>query len=199
MMIENNIKNIKIWDRLIRSFHWLMLLCFVGAYITSQAGMQQTHILIGYLIALLLIVRIVWGFIGSKHARFADFIASPSRVWAYLKDSFKNKPEHYLGHNPAGGWMVLVLMGSLLVMAVSGIILVAVIEFEGPFLNLLSGMSDQWAYRYEELHEEVLNILWVLIAVHLIGVAVASIQHKENLSWAMICGYKTVKKQEGNQ
>ncbi len=196
-MAENSIRKIEVWDGLVRGFHWLMLLCFAVAYITSQAGMQQTHILIGYLICVLLIVRIVWGVIGSKHARFSDFVASPSRVWTYLQATFKNNPPHYHGHNPAGGWMVLALMGALLLMSVSGVILVSVIEFEGPFLNLFSGMNDQWAYRYEGLHEVALEILWLLIAGHLIGVVVASIQHKENLVQAMISGYKTINKHEG--
>ena len=192
-MSESNIKQVKVWDGLVRGFHWLMLLSFVGAYVTSQSGMQQTHILIGYFIFLLLIVRIVWGFIGSKHARFSDFVALPSHVWAYLQASFRNKPPHYLGHNPAGGWMVLALIGALLLISVSGVILTSVIEFEGPLLNLLSGMSDQWAYRYEELHEVALDILWLLIAGHLVGVVVASIQHKENLPRAMVSGYKIIK------
>ncbi len=196
-MAENSTKQIKVWDGLVRSFHWLMLLCFAGAYITSQAGMQQTHILIGYFMCLLLTVRIAWGFIGTRHARFSDFVAWPSQVWTYLQASFKNNPPHYLGHNPAGGWMVLALMGALLLMSVSGVILVSVIEFEGPLLNLLSGMSDQWAYRYEELHEVALDILWLLIAGHLVGVVVASIQHKENLAHAMVSGYKTINKHEG--
>ncbi len=197
MVAENSIKQIKVWDRVVRYFHWLMLLSFVAAYITSQSGMQQTHILIGYFICLLLIVRIVWGFIGSKHARFSDFVASPLSVWAYLQASFRNNPPHYSGHNPAGGWMVLVLMAALLLMSVSGVILVSVIEFEGPLLNLLSGMGDQWAYRYEELHEVALEILWLLIAGHLVGVAVASVQHKENLVRAMVSGYKMINKHEG--
>ncbi len=192
-------EQVKVWDILVRSFHWLLLICFIAAYITSQAGMQQTHIFIGYFICLLLIIRITWGFIGSKHARFADFVALPSNVWNYLKASFKNNPPHYLGHNPAGGWMVIALITALLVMSASGVILVAVIEFEGPLLNILSGMSDRWAYLYEELHRQVLDILWILIAGHLIGVAVASFQHRENLLLAMIHGYKTINRYEGNQ
>ncbi|MCF6218660.1 MAG: cytochrome b/b6 domain-containing protein [Gammaproteobacteria bacterium] len=198
-MAEHSTTQIKVWDGLVRGFHWLVLLSFVAAYLTSQFGMQQTHILIGYLIALLLVVRIAWGFVGSQHARFADFIATPTEVWRYLKASFRNDPPHYLGHNPAGGWMVLVLMGALLLMAISGVILVAVIEFEGPLLSLLSGMSDQWAYRFSALHEWVLDLLWLLIVGHLLGVVVASIQHKENLPHAMVTGYKTINKGEGKQ
>ncbi len=198
-MTEHTTTQVKVWDGLVRGFHWLMLLAFVAAYLTSQFGMQQTHILIGYLITLLLIVRITWGFVGSQHARFSDFIATPAAVWRYLKASFRNDPPHYLGHNPAGGWMVLVLMGALLLMAISGVILVAVIEFEGPLLGLLSGMSDQWAYRFSELHEWVLDLLWLLIAGHLLGVVVASIQHKENLPHAMVTGYKTINKDKGKQ
>jgi cytochrome b len=181
---------IKVWDGVVRTFHWSLVATFAGLYVTAHSGMQNTHIWLGYFLLFLLAIRIVWGFTGSRHARFSDFSYHPRRVLAYLKSIAQGRAQHYLGHNPAGAMMVFTLLVILLSLAFSGLVLQATIEFEGPLLELLHGMSDQTVYLFEELHSFMSNAMLALIGLHLLGVISATIQHHENLVRAMITGYK---------
>ncbi len=182
---------VKVWDGVVRSFHWLLLCSFALAWWTSQSGMQQSHEWIGYFLALLLATRLFWGVMGPRYARFGSFIYSPAVTLSYLKSILVGHPDRYLGHNPAGGWMVVAILCALLVTVVSGFIVEAVIEFEGPLVTVLQGLSDQDAYLFLDLHELMLNIFWVLISLHVVGVVLASVQHRENLVRAMVTGFKS--------
>ncbi len=185
---------VKVWDGVVRSFHWLLLLSFVLAWWTSQSGMQQTHEWVGYFLSLLLFVRLLWGVIGSNYARFSSFIFSPAVTLGYVKAIFSGHPGRYLGHNPAGGWMVLAILVALSITIVSGFVVEAVIEFEGPLLGVLPALSDHSAYLLLDLHEFMLNVFWVLISFHVAGVVLASVQHRENLVRAMVTGFKAGRK-----
>ena len=181
---------IKVWDPLIRSFHWLLLLSFVAAYVAIKTGMQELHMICGYLLCALLIIRMVWGLVGSTYARFASFVYHPLTVMDYLQSIFRGNPQRHLGHNPAGGMMVMVLLMLLLTVALSGLVILAAIEYEGPLLGLTAGLSDAWAYRFENFHRLAVDIVWVMVAMHIIGVVLASVQHRENLVLSMFNGYK---------
>lgn len=183
-------QRIKVWDPLVRVFHWSLALGFVTAFVTEDDYLGL-HVMVGYFILALLLVRIVWGLVGSRHARFADFVKRPSEVRAYLNDVLRFRPRHYLGHNPAGGVMVLALMASLLLTGILGLLVYGTQEFSGPFAGLAFQVSDATAHRLEEAHEWVANGTLVLIGLHLLGVLLASLQHRENLVRSMITGYKT--------
>lgn len=122
MNTSNTDKEVKVWDPLIRIFHWTLVIGFTVAYLTGDE-LTTIHIWSGYLIAGLLLVRLLWGFIGTKHARFRDFIYPPREVAAYLKSLVSGKSRRYLGHNPAGGVMVLLLLTSLVLTTGSGLMM----------------------------------------------------------------------------
>lgn len=173
-----------------RAFHWTLVAVFVASYWTSQSGMQNTHMALGYLLVGLLIARLAWGFVGSPHARFRDFVYSPRQVLAYIGSIASGHPDRYMGHNPAGGAMVVALLAALVLTAVAGFIVMMVIEFEHPLPGLMLHLTDAQAHFWLELHETTVNVLLVMIALHLAGVLLASIQHRENLVRAMITGIK---------
>ena len=182
--------HIKVWDPLVRSFHWLLLLSFIVAYGSIKAGMQELHMICGYLLCGLLAMRIVWGVIGGTYARFASFIYRPRTVMVYLRSILRGNPQRHLGHNPAGGMMVISLLLLLLAVALSGLVILAAIEYEGPLLGLTGGLSDAWAYRFVDFHRLAVDVVWVMVLMHIVGVVLASVQHRENLVLSMFNGYK---------
>ncbi len=206
-------QQIPVWDILIRLFHWSLALSFFIAYISGEDE-SLIHIYSGYFIIGLLLFRIVWGFIGTQHARFSDFIYSPKQVTGYLKSLLSGQPQHYIGHNPAGSWMVFALLISLSLTSITGLKLYAVEEGLGPLayqtapvsLELISKAhadddDDEHEYEsgkhedeaeefWEELHEAFSNLTVFLVFLHIAGVVVASLVHGENLVKAMINGRK---------
>jgi cytochrome b len=128
--------------------------------------------------------------VGSRHARFASFRATPRAGLRYLAEVLRGQPRRYLGHNPAGALMVFALLADLAILLLSGILLQATLEFEGPLVDLLRGLDDAAVHRLLSLHRLAVNGLYVLAPLHLLGVALASFQHRENLVRAMVTGYK---------
>lgn len=166
---------VEVWDPLVRSFHWSLVVAFVIAWATGDE-LQQLHEAAGYVIVGLLGIRILWGFVGSSHARFADFVYRPSTVINYLLDTVRRRAKRYLGHNPAGGAMIAALLITLVATCATGIAMTT---------DAFWGIA--WV---EEAHELAANLTTVLVGLHLAGVFVASFEHKENLMRAMITGRK---------
>ena len=185
---------IKVWDPLVRFFHWSLVSAFFIAYLTED-DLLTVHSWAGYLILTLLIIRFVWGFIGTRYARFSDFVYSPKYITQFLKDTIHLRAKRYLGHNPAGGAMVILLIVSLLITTTSGILLLGAEEQVGPLAHWFTTQSASlWGDVLEELHEFFANFTLLLVFVHVIGVLVESIIHKENLVSAMLTGFKPEKK-----
>lgn len=178
---------VKVWEPLIRVFHWSLVLCFVTAYV-SEDEILFLHVWAGYILLGLLVFRVIWGFIGSRHARFSEFIYRPATVLGYLKDIATSRAKRYIGHNPAGGAMVLLLLLSLLATALSGLAVYGAQEFAGPLAAWLGGVEHSEVL--EDLHEFCANLTLMLVILHVLGVIVASRQHKENLVAAMFTGNK---------
>jgi len=203
----NNDNTIKVWDILIRIFHWSLVASFFIAYFTAEEE-NFWHIYSGYTVLGLILFRIIWGFIGSKYARFSSFLYSPAEVIQYLKELMEKKPTHYVGHNPAGAYMIFALLLSLFVVTLSGLKVYAVEEGLGPFAEMTSEFSiidnvyadederdDEYEKEneeefWEEIHEASTNFTLFLIFLHITGVIVASRLHHENLIKAMITGKK---------
>lgn len=182
-------RQVKVWDPLVRVFHWTLVAAFFVAYLTED-DLLDLHVYAGYLIGGLLAFRLVWGLVGSRHARFSDFVKRPSEVWAYLKSLMGLHPRRYLGHNPAGGAMVVALLFSLLITTLSGVALYGAGESAGPMAASMAGMSDFWADVLEEVHEFFANFTVALVVFHVLGVLLASLQHRENLVKSMVNGFK---------
>ncbi len=167
---------ILVWDLPLRLFHWLLAASFAGAFLTAESErVRDLHVALGYTFAGLLAFRLVWGFVGSRHARFRSFAFGPRAVFTYLKSLPTPRPLHYVGHNPAGSWAIFATVALGIVTAVSG-------------WADYADAGGRWA---ESLHEGTANALLALVIVHVAGVAVSSFVHRENLVAAMLTGYKT--------
>ncbi len=175
-----------VWDLPVRIFHWLLVVAFVVAYL-SEDDFLTVHVWAGYLIAGLLAFRLVWGFTGNSYARFANFICPLGKSKAYFMQVIDLKAKRYLGHNPAGAVMIVLLLISLLLTVISGLAVYAADQGAGPLAGIVSSAyEDLW----EEMHEFFANFTVLLIVVHVLGVLLESFIHGENLVRSMWHGYK---------
>lgn len=193
---------VTVWDLLVRLFHWTLVVAFCAAYFTQGElfeGLQDrmdgkwlqiVHVWAGYTIAGLLLFRLIWGFVGPRHARFGDFVHRPRVVLAYAKNVLMLRAPRYLGHNPAGGAMIVVLLLSLTVTVAAGLALYGADKGLGPLAGLLADASDSSIHTLQETHELFANFTLLLVAGHLVGVVWESLLHRENLARAMITGRK---------
>ena len=179
-------KLIKVWDLPIRIFHWLLVAGFFVAYLTEEE-LLTVHVWAGYLVLGLLIFRLLWGFVGNDYARFASFLCSPAKSFAYVKDASALKSKRYLGHNPAGAAMIVLLIISLLLTVLSGLVVYAADQNLGPLAGMVGSSNEKL---WEEAHEIMANFTLLLVIVHVAGVAFESLVHGENLVNAMWNGYK---------
>jgi cytochrome b len=180
---------VRVWDPLVRLFHWSLAGSFTIAFVTED-DLLALHVWAGYLISGLILIRVLWGFVGPRHARWSDFVKEPAEIVAYLKAAVRSRAARYLGHNPAGGAMVVALMLSLTVTSLTGLAVYGAQELSGPMAPLLSGLSEGWAHALEDIHEVLANLTLLLVLLHVAGVAFASLEHRENLVRAMITGLK---------
>lgn len=187
--MQNNPALIKVWDPLVRVFHWTLVFAFFIAYITEE-DFLSLHIYAGYTVLGLILLRIVWGVIGTKHARFRDFIYSPKNIKIFLKETLLLRAKRYLGHNPAGGAMIILLLISLLITTFSGIIVLGAEEQAGPLASWFTQSHSVWGDIFEEIHEFFANFTLFLVFIHVAGVIIESLIHKENLVKSMIDGMK---------
>lgn len=165
---------ILVWDIPTRIFHWILVLCFVVAYLTSESERWQLwHVTAGYIFGALLLFRLFWGVVGSRYARFSQFVRGPRQVLAYLRSLLTRSPEHFTGHNPAGALAIVGILGLGL-------------------LTVLTGWAsfNDYGDWIGELHEGIVNVLLLIIGIHIGGVLISSVLHRENLVRAMINGHK---------
>lgn len=168
-------KKILVWDWPTRIGHWLMAASFLVAYLTGESEeWRLVHVWAGGTLAGVVAFRLVWGLIGTRHARFASFLGSPIAGVKYVFSLLGGKPEHHTGHNPAGAWAIVLLLGLGLAAAATG-------------WPLYQDIGGEWL---EETHEVVVNLMLAVVLVHLAGVLVGSLAHKENLPRTMVTGYK---------
>ncbi|MGB0723287.1 MAG: cytochrome b/b6 domain-containing protein [Gammaproteobacteria bacterium] len=177
-----------VWTLPTRVFHWTLAGAFAIAWLTED-DFISLHEAAGYTILGLIAWRLVWGLVGPRHARFSDFVHGPRAVFGYLRDILGGHPRRYLGHNPAGGAMVVVLLVALLLTGLSGMATLAVEDGRGPLAGFawLSGGGMEWL---EEIHEFSANLTLGLVGLHVAGVVLAGRQHGENLVAAMLNGFK---------
>lgn len=169
-------QKILVWDWPVRIGHWLMVGGFVTAWLTGDSEtFRLIHVIAGATVLAVATFRLPWGFIGSRYARFADFLRGPNAVKQYAQSLLRLQPAHHVGHNPAGGWAIVLLLG----------------------FGILSGLSGWALYNevgghiMEDLHEGLASTMLFIVAIHLIGVASGSLLHGENLVRAMLNGHKS--------
>lgn len=168
-------QGILVWDLPVRVFHWLLALSFAGAYVTAESERWRlVHVTLGYTVGGLIVFRLLWGLIGTRHARFASFVRGPAAVLRYLRSLLSGQPEHHVGHNPAGALAIVALLA-----------LGAVLVFTG--WSTYNEVGGDWL---EELHEGVANTMLAVVLVHIAAVLLSSRLHHENLVRAMITGRK---------
>ena len=168
-------RRILVWDVPTRLVHWLLAASFLGALVTADAErLRNLHIAAGYACVALILFRVLWGVIGTRHARFWSFLYRPREIVAYLRSMVAGRPRHYVGHNPVGGVAVLLLLGLGLATGLSG----------WASLNEIGGDA------VEELHEALAIGMLAVVCVHVVGVIASSVLHRENLVWGMVTGVK---------
>ncbi|HEX5931549.1 MAG TPA: cytochrome b/b6 domain-containing protein [Methyloceanibacter sp.] len=177
---------IYVWDPFVRIFHWTLVVAFTVAYLTED-DLLTLHVWAGYLVGALVVARVVWGFVGSPHARFADFLYAPGTTLRYVRDLMLFRAERHLGHSPGGGYMVILLMVFLTATVITGLVVYGGDQQAGP----LAGMfTEDTGEATEEVHEVLANITLALVIAHIAAVVLASFAHRENLIGAMVTGYK---------
>jgi len=219
MFNMENKQFVKVWDIAVRFFHWTLVGCYAIAFISSENS-RKLHVIFGYSALYLVLFRILYGFVGTTYARFSDFLYRPAEIVDYLKGLLIGRPKHYMGHNPAGGFMIVILLLSLLSLTLTGLKAYGV-EGHGPLakheISFISeafadsdkkGEQDNHKRRsrsdkvfqrtekneedefWKEVHETIAYVTLFLVSIHIMGVFVSSLVHRENLIKAMITGRK---------
>lgn len=206
--MSNSPNAVSVWDPLVRIGHWILVIAFGTAYII-EGDFLEIHEWAGYIVAGYVAVRVIWGFVGTEHARFADFLYGPREATTYFFDMARHQAKRYLGHSPAGGIMVVALLAMLAGTTVTGMAELAASYGEGPLVGLIQPQSrsahpqtsqnhgnngttvkNEPESALQEIHELFANATLVLVILHVGGVVMASFAHRENLISAMITGRK---------
>ena len=175
------IRKVLVWDAPVRVFHWLMVLSFAGAYLTAESERWRlVHVTLGYTMAGLVMFRVLWGFVGTRHARFASFVRGPVAVASYLRGLAGGRAEQGAGHNPAGALAIIALLGMTVVVTVAG-------------WATYNDVGGGWL---EELHESAANVMLAIVGVHVAGVLLGSWLHHDNLIGAMVTGRKRARPED---
>jgi cytochrome b len=173
---------ILVWDVPVRVFHWLLVLSFVGAYLTAESERWRlVHVTLGYTMGGLVAFRLIWGVVGSRYARFSNFVRGFSEVKTYTVSLIRQKPEHHVGHNPAGAIAIVLLLMSSVVIVASG-------------WGVYNDMGGKIA---ERLHEYAANFMLLIVSIHVLGVMISSWLHRENLVLSMLTGNKIAAPNQG--
>jgi len=181
------------WDLFVRIFHWSLVVMVTLAYLSGDFAIEALHSWFGYVVMGLITARFIWGFIGSINARFRTFIYSPTETMAYFASMFRNAPKHYVSHNPAGALMVFMLLILLAMITLSGLVYEGWGEYEGPLWQMHVMISDQVGLLAKGIHRQLPEMLLFAVAMHVLGVIIATIQHKENFLRSMWYGHDKLK------
>ncbi len=172
-------KRILVWDLPVRLFHWLLTVGFVGAFLIAQTVSDESalfpvHMLLGGIIAFMVLLRVVWGFAGTRWARFRSFVVRPGEVFKYFTSAFAGVTRRYAGHNPGSSLATIVMFVFLLGLAVTGIM-----------------MGNGAPHLAEEVHEMLAWGMAIVVGVHLLGILWHTIRHRENIAMSMVHGQKS--------
>lgn len=167
---------VRVWDIGVRLFHWSLVASVATTYFIAEQ--RVWHRWFGYGVMALISFRLIWGVIGGKHARFANFVPGPRKFASYAIDMLRGREARYLGHNPAGGAMIVALLVTL-----------AAVGGSGYMMGMDAYFGVEWV---EDTHKALVNLVLALVGLHLLGVGLSSRRHRENLVRSMITGDKDV-------
>jgi cytochrome b len=187
--VPSRLRQVVVWDAPIRLFHWLVVVLVVAAYVTWRLNWMDWHVRIGEALLALVFFRLLWGFFGCETARFRHFMVAPSSAFRHLRHAFRREPDTQVGHNPAGGWMVLLLLALLLVEALSGLYINNDIADEGP---LTQWMPAPVANAITALHSILWDVLLAAVILHVLVIALYAAIKGHNLLRPMLTGRKTL-------
>jgi cytochrome b len=167
---------VRVWDRFVRVFHWSLVACFFTAYFSTVGGPRWLHEVSGYAALALVTARIVWGFVGAGHARFARFVPRPATFVAYAGAMLRGREPRHLGHNPAAAVMILFLLAMVIGIGTTGWMMT----------------TDAWwgNETVEALHGLLVDATLLAVAIHVSAAVYESVKHRENLVWSMVTGTK---------
>ncbi|PXW25731.1 cytochrome b/b6 domain-containing protein [Paraburkholderia caballeronis] len=180
-------RSVRVWDVPTRLFHWLTVVLVIGAYVTQRLNWIDLHVRIGETLLALVLFRLLWGCFGSETARFRSFVASPAAALAHLRRVLRREPDVQVGHNAAGGWMVLLLIALLLVETLSGIYVYNDVADEGPLSEIVPAPV---ANAISSLHALGWDLLLAAVVLHVCAIAVYAIAKGHHLVGPMISGRK---------
>lgn len=206
--------NVRVWDPVVRCFHWSLVAAFFIAYFTED-DLIALHVWAGYAVGGIVLLRILWGFVGTRHARFSDFLFGPFAALRYLRDLVAFRAPRHLGHSPAGGFMIYLLLAGCLLIVATGLMTYGA-RGHGPLSGYVQtftpantpgivsparadevgreegaeGRRNRPGRLYKEVHEALANIVLALVILHVGGVLLASLAHRENLIRSMVTGRK---------
>ncbi len=190
----SGLERIFVWDLPTRLFHWCLVLLVGASWLTGEMGEMEWHMRSGIAILALLLFRLLWGFFGSTTARFSDFLKPPAAALGYARDLAAGQATRYLGHNPLGGWMVVVLLLLLLFQAGTGLFANDDIFTEGPLYHLVTKSTSDWL---TVIHKTLFDALLACVALHVAAAVFYLLAKKENLFLPMIHGWKRLDRAEG--
>jgi cytochrome b len=196
-MATSSTTDIRVWDPFVRAFHWILVAAILVDWVTDKP--LWLHSYLGYLVAVLIVLRVIWGFAGPEHARFASFVRGPRAVADYLAGLVRFSSPRYVGHSPAGGAMIVALLIMIVATTGTGMANLAADRGEGPLASVIAKVERppripgqrRPPLLMKQIHETTANITMVLVLLHILGVVTASVAHRENLVLAMVTGRKS--------
>jgi cytochrome b len=177
----------RVWDLPVRLFHWLLVVLVATSYVTAKFGWMKLHFYSGYSILTLLLFRVIWGFVGSDTARFARFLTSPVSALKHLAHLPAREPDNQIGHNEAGGWMVLIMLALLLFQAGSGLFSTDDVAADGPLSEMIGTEASE---RITTLHDYNFDLILIAIGVHILAILTYAVLKRHDLVRPMITGKK---------
>ncbi|MBL6456453.1 cytochrome b/b6 domain-containing protein [Belnapia sp. T6] len=192
-MRDGSVRDIKVWDGWIRLVHWSIVVLMGVSYLSVEQGWMEVHYLSGYAVLTLVLFRLAWGLVGSETARFARFLKSPLAALHHLREFRKREPDREIGHNAAGGWMVLVLLALLLAQPITGLFSAEEPDFDygakGPLAGLVSSATSEW---FTGQHHRLFNLILIAAALHVLAVLAYALLKGHDLVRPMVTGRKSL-------
>jgi cytochrome b len=177
----------RVWDVPTRLFHWAVVVLVCSSWVTQHEGWMDQHVLCGYSMATLLLFRLIWGVIGSDTARFARFLKSPVAAVQHLVRLYQGEPDHEIGHNAAGGWMVLGMLGLLCVQVGTGLCANDEVSVEGPLAHVVGPRNSDWL---SHIHAVNSRLIEAAIVLHLLAILTYRVLRGHRLVGPMVTGNK---------